>query len=188
MRTDTYEAITTACLHEEKNLEKGVPSKHQARLYTESTTDLSQDSYNYSDDDGNDIHSCSDTEASFFVPHVDMREWELEKRHSPMNGIGFHQEYKKYRKESEPKEHDLHRLHISTSFVGDSMVEQDLEKSVDYKLNLMENKTSNSLPIHEKGSRESSENFPISLAKPLLKNSSRSMSSCSFMSEDSLEE
>lgn len=39
------------------------------RLNTESTTDLSMDCYNFSDEDDDITQSCSDTEASFFIPH-----------------------------------------------------------------------------------------------------------------------
>ncbi|XP_068224000.1 uncharacterized protein [Palaemon carinicauda] len=80
--TDTYEAVTAYCetahsdhdenedIHHQPSPQRR-PSQEprQLRLNTESTTDLSMDCYNYSDEDEDETQSCSDTEASFFIPH-----------------------------------------------------------------------------------------------------------------------
>lgn len=84
--TDTYEAVTA---YEDATALGGrgrgktrarcpLPPPRQdlrqLRLNTESTTDLSMDDYNFSDDEDDITQSCSDTEASFFIPHDRKRE------------------------------------------------------------------------------------------------------------------
>ncbi|XP_066989236.1 roundabout homolog 1-like [Macrobrachium rosenbergii] len=77
----TPEAVTAYCEtahsdhdeHEDihRPTAQHIPSQEtrQLRLNTESTTDLSMDNYNFSDEDEDETQSCSDTEASFFIPH-----------------------------------------------------------------------------------------------------------------------
>ncbi|KAK7076447.1 hypothetical protein SK128_000128, partial [Halocaridina rubra] len=79
--TDAYEAVTAYCEtthsdHGDDNEGMHRPSpqcsprqnSRQLRLNTESTTDLSMDCYNFSDEEEDETQSCSDTEASFFIP------------------------------------------------------------------------------------------------------------------------
>ncbi|XP_050706829.1 uncharacterized protein LOC126992214 isoform X2 [Eriocheir sinensis] len=186
--TDTYEAVTTyeeaADLHEETHRGKGATSARQTRLNTESTTDLSMDCYNYSDEDCDATHSCSDTEASFFIPHNDIRERELERRRPSMGDVGLHQDFQKaLDKEAKSKEREFRIAHLSTSFMGDARLEQELQKDGNKESNPKDKKIPSSLQ-----SRDSSTNSVNSSSKPQSAKSSKRVSSRSSMSQDSLEE
>nr|XP_027219131.1 uncharacterized protein LOC113811557 isoform X3 [Penaeus vannamei] len=70
--TDTYEAVTAydaaSPVDDSETRPASREDVRQLRLNTESTTDLSMDCYNFSDEGEDDTQSCSDTEASFFIP------------------------------------------------------------------------------------------------------------------------
>ncbi|XP_047482139.1 uncharacterized protein LOC125034437 isoform X2 [Penaeus chinensis] len=83
--TDTYEAVTAydAASPGDDSVTRPISREdvRQLRLNTESTTDLSMDCYNFSDEGEDDTQSCSDTEASFFIPRNHDRKREK-------NGVG----------------------------------------------------------------------------------------------------
>lgn len=193
MGTDTYEAVNTyeeaADLHEETHRGKGGTSARQTRLNTESTTDLSMDCYNYSDEDGDITHSCSDTEASFFIPHNDRREKELERRRPSMGDVGLQQDLQKAQdKEAKSKEREFRIVHLSTSFMGDVRLEQELQKAGDKEPNSKDKKHTSTSRRCESASQESSTNSVSLLNKSQSAKSSKRISSRSSMSQDSLEE
>ena len=169
--TDTYEAVTT---YEEAGtpLEPGKrPSTtRQLRLNTESTTDLSMDCYNYSDDDPDATQSFSDTEASFFIPR------EL-RRQDPS-------------KENDSSCEDLHRPlkeQVPTRrAASDDAFQQELQKVVEKKSDQNKSKQSNSLR-YLYCMTESPINSDSTSAKPLSTESLKRISSRSSMSQDSLE-
>lgn len=187
MGTDTYEEA--AGLHEETHQGKGVTPTRQSRLNTESTTDLSMDCYNYSDEDGDTTHSCSDTEASFFIPRDDRQKREVEKRRPSMCDVGFAQDFQKaLEKESESTEWKLQSRDISTSFMGDFRLEQELQKVENSKHTFKEKNIPNSSLKHDDAIQEPSTNSLKSCSKPLLPKSSKTINSCLSMSQDSLDE
>ncbi|KAK8393989.1 hypothetical protein O3P69_006293 [Scylla paramamosain] len=171
--TDTYEAVTT---YEEAGIPldlgpgKQPSATRQLRLNTESTTDLSMDCYNYSDDDPDATQSFSDTEASFFIPQ------ELRRRDPS--------------KENDSSCEDLHRplkeQGAARRTASDDAFQRELQKVVEKKSDQDKNKQSNSLR-YLYCVTESPSNCDSTSAKPLSAESLKRISSRSSMSQDSLE-
>ena len=168
--TDTYEAVTTyeAGGHQvECSPRKRVSSTRQLRLNTDSMTDLSMDCYNYSDEDGDITHSCSDTEASFFIPQ------ELHRRdHSKVNDSPY-----------VDINGPIKDVPVTTSTTNDDRFQQQLQKVVEKDSNEDKDKLWSSLR-HLYHVAECSSNCD---KKPLSAERLRRISSRSSMSQDSLE-
>lgn len=100
IETDTYEAVTTyeeattlterGCRNNQLGGRSPLPPPRQMRINTESTTDLSTNGYNFSDEDEEDdmTQSCSDTEASFFIPRDRKREF-ITRGETKQNGAPY---------------------------------------------------------------------------------------------------
>ncbi|KAG0723562.1 hypothetical protein GWK47_042473 [Chionoecetes opilio] len=177
--TDTYEAVTAyeeAGPRVDLGSRKKMSSPRQLRLNTESTTDLSMDCYNYSDEDGDVTHSCSDTEASFFIPHDGRQDLHAADAS----------------KESSPSCDDLHRSLknqlASSSSINEARFQQELQKVIEKESNQKDNKTPSSSLRHFYLAAESSLNCDASSAKLISAESLRRISSRSSMSQDSLED
>lgn len=159
--TDTYEAVNT---YEEADaitapthpcpLPHLTQGKRHLRLHTESTTDLSLDCYNFSDEDEDITQSCSDTEASFFIPH--------ERKHSLQRRVDD--------KDIDSSCEDLHKAVDGLLHSGDDSTRF---QSVLHRIAREErSQEGNRSSIHSlrgpEGHTESSSNSGTSSTKPLL--------------------